>query len=599
MSEFVDLTCQIQRSSPYERPEERRNELKTQRKRDRNTQERGRRGRRRTRGRRGGEACFEGHTERQIQAMTPREHLRKMTALGEQGPLDEKHWYRLVNGVSAGELRQRQELMMRNQMAMAPQLLGQGQQRLQGVPAQFEPRFMDRELVTPTDMVPADARQIHMGAHLGPPMPPHANVMPTRGFPAAGYGFLPSEPMETVARRQEMLHKQNIARMEMNAILHQKEIENAHQKGLMGMESPMMFQGIPPNSMVYRGRQRVPEGHLPSDVYVHRAALEDLQTSSLLMSASPYPPISTLQRERGRRASRRATHHKAPDSHPSGPKGQSEDKSVEQSPGASGEEKEAEGKGELGGEAASKPDLAKMDTELPSGSGKNYKDCEPGLRKNGIISQDGCAADAACSAAAGDKDMPNACSNFHEKFMYPSSSTQLPSMPYMFPIPGNGLLPPGPHSVFLNGEDMSSVEDIRKWTVEDVYNFVNSIPTCAEYAQTFKDHMIDGETLPLLTEEHLLDTLGLKLGPALKVRSQVSRRLGSMLYMMNLPLTAAALQANPEKAGDRSSEVSSPLNCNSVEMLGSPCTRDTESAKPPEQAPIMDNPPPLVTSETA
>lgn len=39
--------------------------------------------------------------------------------------------------------------------------------------------------------------------------------------------------------------------------------------------------------------------------------------------------------------------------------------------------------------------------------------------------------------------------------------------------------------------------------------------------QTFKDHMIDGETFPLLTEDHLLDTLGLKLGPALKIRSQV------------------------------------------------------------------------------
>lgn len=33
---------------------------------------------------------------------------------------------------------------MRNQMAMAPQILAQGQQRLQGVPAQFEPRFMER-----------------------------------------------------------------------------------------------------------------------------------------------------------------------------------------------------------------------------------------------------------------------------------------------------------------------------------------------------------------------------------------------------------------------------------------------------------------------
>lgn len=102
----------------------------------------------------------------------------------------------------------------------------------------------------------------------------------------------------------------------------------------------------------------------------------------------------------------------------------------------------------------------------------------------------------------------------------------------------------------MNGDEVS--EDIRKWTVNDVHNFINSIPTCSEYAQvrsstlaafsvffshvtssfatfascnislqTFKDHMIDGETLPLLSEEHLLDTMGLKLGPALKIRSQV------------------------------------------------------------------------------
>lgn len=41
------------------------------------------------------------------------------------------------------------------------------------------------------------------------------------------------------------------------------------------------------------------------------------------------------------------------------------------------------------------------------------------------------------------------------------------------------------------------------------------------FDKLFKDHAIDGETLPLLTEEHLLDTMGLKLGPALKIRSQV------------------------------------------------------------------------------
>lgn len=51
--------------------------------------------------------------------------------------------------------------------------------------------------------------------------------------------------------------------------------------------------------------------------------------------------------------------------------------------------------------------------------------------------------------------------------------------------------------------------------------------------QTFKDHMIDGETLPLLSEEHLLDTLGLKLGPALKIRSQVE---SSCIYKSSYPI---------------------------------------------------------------
>lgn len=41
------------------------------------------------------------------------------------------------------------------------------------------------------------------------------------------------------------------------------------------------------------------------------------------------------------------------------------------------------------------------------------------------------------------------------------------------------------------------------------------------FLQVFKDHAIDGETLPLLTEQHLRGTMGLKLGPALKIQSQV------------------------------------------------------------------------------
>lgn len=43
------------------------------------------------------------------------------------------------------ELRQRQEMLMRNQlMAVNPQLMGTGQQRMQAIPSQFEPRLVDR-----------------------------------------------------------------------------------------------------------------------------------------------------------------------------------------------------------------------------------------------------------------------------------------------------------------------------------------------------------------------------------------------------------------------------------------------------------------------
>ncbi|XP_060522916.1 kinesin-related protein 12 [Cylas formicarius] len=70
-------------------------------------------------------------------------------------------------------------------------------------------------------------------------------------------------------------------------------------------------------------------------------------------------------------------------------------------------------------------------------------------------------------------------------------------------------------------------EDIANWSVDDVCNFVQGIDICAEYAQTFRDQRIDGSGLPLLTEEHLTNTMGMKLGPALKLRSMLAKKLGS------------------------------------------------------------------------
>lgn len=44
--------------------------------------------------------------------------------------------------------------------------------------------------------------------------------------------------------------------------------------------------------------------------------------------------------------------------------------------------------------------------------------------------------------------------------------------------------------------------------------------------QHFRDQCIDGSGLPLLTEDHLVNSLGMKLGPALKLRSVLAKKLG-------------------------------------------------------------------------
>ncbi|RMB91586.1 hypothetical protein DUI87_31815 [Hirundo rustica rustica] len=100
--------------------------------------------------------------------------------------------------------------------------------------------------------------------------------------------------------------------------------------------------------------------------------------------------------------------------------------------------------------------------------------------------------------------------------------------------------------LFLDGEESPALEDISKWTVEDVCSFVSNLSGCTEYTQVFREQAIDGETLPLLTEEHLLNNMGLKLGPALKIRSQVAKRLGRVLCMAGFPVALPGLRP-PER----------------------------------------------------
>lgn len=71
-----------------------------------------------------------------------------------------------------------------------------------------------------------------------------------------------------------------------------------------------------------------------------------------------------------------------------------------------------------------------------------------------------------------------------------------------------------------------------------------------------------------------------------------------MLYMMNVPLSTTSLQATPEKPGERSPEIGSPVNCNSEDMMASP--RDPDVLKPTEHLHETENiSPPSASSEMA
>ncbi|XP_046350066.2 uncharacterized protein LOC124131036 [Haliotis rufescens] len=67
--------------------------------------------------------------------------------------------------------------------------------------------------------------------------------------------------------------------------------------------------------------------------------------------------------------------------------------------------------------------------------------------------------------------------------------------------------------------------DIRFWSVEDVCRFISMLDGCSLYAENFREQRVDGKILPLLTTDHLMKNLGMKLGPALLVSEAVAKKV--------------------------------------------------------------------------
>ncbi|KAM5267027.1 sterile alpha motif domain-containing protein 11 isoform 4-T4 [Hipposideros larvatus] len=364
-----------------------------------------------------------------------------------------------------------------------------GQRRKQGLAQLREgaapagaPSFSERELLQPPPLLSSqNAPHIALGPHLRPPL---------LGVPSAlcqtpGYGFLPPAQAEMLARQQELLRKQNLARLEMSAeLLRQKDLESTHRSQLLAPQTALR----PPD-----GVEELPR----------RGAMLVLRHSSAPLLAlppqgSPGPGPPTPPREPTRGAPRKG-----------GPSPACTDAS---------EPKETTGTGlwaQDGSEDEPPKDSDGEDPEMVAVGGQ---------------------------ATAGEASSEG-------KGFLPGSVLPSP-LPLGLPYTVSPYLHTGTMGGLFTDGEATTPEDVSKWTVDDVCSFVGGLSGCGEYAPVFREQGIDGETLPLLTEEHLLTTMGLKLGPALKIRAQVAKRLGRVFYMASFPV-ALPLQPPTLRAPER------------------------------------------------
>ncbi|XP_074780675.1 sterile alpha motif domain-containing protein 11 isoform X3 [Athene noctua] len=492
--------------------------------------------------------------EDSVTQMTPEEHYRRMmSALNEHGTFEEQQQqrlYQLANSMavpSHGDLlRARQEVAAaaaaRNPGAMEAHIPSasnsSSQRRKQGLPQHRDTHFPEREISHPPPLLsPQNAPHIALGPHLRPPF---------LGVPSAlcqtpGYGFLQPAQAEMFARQQEMLRKQNLARLEMSAeIIRQKELENLHRQRLLAGDPLSLHPGLPPDHPALRNVHDIPEGHpLREELSRRNAMLVLRHNNTPLLSLNPSVPSSaTPPKEQPRRGSRKSAHHRAEPQGLSEAKELAEPRARDGAPDCNDEEmKDSESDADVSDE---KPESLKAES---SSSAAELKECkETGKVCEGAkeLGEAAAGQNAPCSSSSAESPShllgPGINKN-EVKYLPPASIPPPQPLPFGFPYTMSPYFHAGTMGgLFLDGEESPALEDISKWTVEDVCSFVSNLSGCTEYTQVFREQAIDGETLPLLTEEHLLNNMGLKLGPALKIRSQVAKRVGRVLYMAGFPM---------------------------------------------------------------
>ncbi|NWS21745.1 SAM11 protein, partial [Pachyramphus minor] len=478
--------------------------------------------------------------EDSVTQMTPEEHYRRMmSALNEHGTFEEQQQqrlYQLANSMavpSHGDLlRARQEVAAaaRNPGAMEAHIPSasnsSSQRRKQGLPQHRDTHFPEREISHPPPLLsPQNAPHIALGPHLRPPF---------LGVPSAlcqtpGYGFLQPAQAEMFARQQEMLRKQNLARLEMSAeIIRQKELENLHRQRLLAGDPLSLHPGLPPDHPALRNVHDIPEGHpLREELSRRNAMLVLRHNNTPLLSLNPAVPgasSSTPPKEQPRRGSRKTAQHRAEPQAAGEAKEPAEPRARDGGPDCNDEEmKDSESDADVSDE---KPESLKA--EGGGGSAAELKECKEvaGKACEGAkeMSEVGAAQNAPCSSSSAESPshlLGPGISKAEVKYLPPASIPPPQPLPFGFPYTMSPYFHAG---------------ECTRHVAPGVSVALLSLDLCCASLQVFREQAIDGETLPLLTEEHLLNNMGLKLGPALKIRSQVAKRVGRVLYMAGFPM---------------------------------------------------------------
>ncbi|NXN76318.1 SAM11 protein, partial [Himantopus himantopus] len=487
--------------------------------------------------------------EDSVTQMTPEEHYRRMmSALNEHGTFEEQQQqrlYQLANSMAVPShggtgSYEREEKGFALPFGIKDVLPEPGPSGRCGWSLQvFNMNlFSDfcREISHPPPLLsPQNAPHIALGPHLRPPF---------LGVPSAlcqtpGYGFLQPAQAEMFARQQEMLRKQNLARLEMSAeIIRQKELENLHRQRLLAGDPLSLHPGLPPDHPALRNVHDIPEGHpLREELSRRNAMLVLRHNNTPLLSLNPSVPSSaTPPKEQPRRGSRKSAHHRAEPQGLSEAKELAEPRARDGAPDCNDEEmKDSESDADVSDE---KPESLKAES---SSSAAELKECkETGKVCEGAkeLGEAAAGQNAPCSSSSAESPShllgPGINKN-EVKYLPPASIPPPQPLPFGFPY----TMSPYFHA----GECMGACRRVTGWSsnigkmsASGMSLACLSLGLCSGFFQVFREQAIDGETLPLLTEEHLLNNMGLKLGPALKIRSQVAKRVGRVLYMAGFPM---------------------------------------------------------------